>query len=217
MFTGIVEEIGKIKNIRHGSLSSIITVEANTVTKETNLGDSIAVNGVCLTVVKISDNFFDADVMAETLRHSNLRSIQKGDLVNLERAMSANGRFGGHIVAGHVDNIGKISNLKKEDNAVWVTIECSSDLLKYIVYKGSVALDGISLTVADVTENSFSVSVIPHTRQETTLLTKKIGDEINIECDVIGKYVENMLKFKEKDNKPKSNINMGFLSENGFI
>lgn len=217
MFTGIIEEIGKIKNIRHGSLSSIITVEANTVTKGTNLGDSIAVNGVCLTVVKISDNFFDADVMAETLRHSNLRSIQKGDLVNLERAMSANGRFGGHIVAGHVDNIGKISNLKKEDNAVWVTIECSSDLLKYIVYKGSVALDGISLTVADVTENSFSVSVIPHTRQETTLLTKKIGDEINIECDVIGKYVENMLKFKEKDNKPKSNINMGFLSENGFI
>lgn len=217
MFTGIIEEIGKIKNIRHGSLSSIITVEANTVTKGTNLGDSIAVNGVCLTVVKISDNFFDADVMAETLRHSNLRSIQKGDLVNLERAMSANGRFGGHIVAGHVDNIGKISNLKKEDNAVWVTIECSSDLLKYIVYKGSVALDGISLTVADVTENSFSVSVIPHTKQETTLLTKNIGDEINIECDVIGKYVENMLKFKEKDNKPKSNINMGFLSENGFI
>ncbi len=217
MFTGIIEEIGKIKNIRHGSLSSIITVEANTVTKGTNLGDSIAVNGVCLTVVKISDNFFDADVMAETLRHSNLRSIQKGDLVNLERAMSANGRFGGHIVAGHVDNIGKISNLKKEDNAVWVTIECSSDLLKYIVYKGSVALDGISLTVADVTENSFSVSVIPHTKQETTLLTKNIGDEINIECDVIGKYVENMLKFKEKDNKHKSNINMGFLSENGFI
>ena len=217
MFTGIVEEIGKIKNIKHNVSSSIITVDATKVTKGTNLGESIAVNGVCLTVVKISENSFDADVMAETLRHTNLNVIQKGDKVNLERAMSANGRFGGHIVSGHIDDLGKIIKFEKEDNAVWVSIECKKELLKYIVYKGSVALDGISLTVAKVTDNSFSVSVIPHTQEETTLLQKNVGDLINIECDVIGKYVEKMLSFKVDESSKKSNIDMDFLSKNGFM
>ncbi len=219
MFTGIIEEIGKVKNIKHNIASSIITIEAKEVTKGTKLGDSIAVNGVCLTVVKISDNFFDADIMAETLRHSNLKKIQRGDNVNLERAMSANGRFGGHIVAGHVDGLGEITNFQKEDNAVWITIKCSPELLKYIVYKGSVALDGVSLTVASVTEKDFSVSIIPHTKEETTLLQKSIGDNINIECDVIGKYVEKMLFFKENEQEQQktSRLDLDFLSKNGFL
>jgi len=219
VFTGIIEEIGTVKNIKHNTASSIITIEAKEVTKGTKLGDSIAVNGVCLTVVKISNNFFDADIMAETLRHSNLKTIQRGDKVNLERAMSANGRFGGHIVAGHVDDLGTITNFQKEDNAVWVTIESTPPLLKYIVYKGSVTLDGISLTVADITEKDFSVSVIPHTREETTLLQKSIGDKINIECDVIGKYVEKMLFFKESETSQQKpgKIDLNFLSENGFL
>lgn len=217
MFTGIIEEIGKVKNIKHQSASSIITIEAKEVTKGTKLGDSIAVNGVCLTVVKISENLFDADIMAETLRHSNLKTIQKNDCVNLERAISPLGRFGGHIVAGHVDDLGVITNFQKEDNAIWVTIECDPSLLKYIVYKGSVALDGISLTVANVTNKNFSVSVIPHTKQETTLLKKSIGEKINIECDVIGKYVEKILFFNKENQPAESKINMSFLSENGFL
>ncbi len=217
MFTGIIEEVGKVKNIKKGVTSSIITIEANTVTKDTKTGDSIAVNGACLTVVKISDTYFDADIMGETLRRSNLKTLRAGDSVNLERAMSAGGRFGGHIVSGHVDGIGSLINYEKEDNAVWVTIECSPDIMKYIINKGSVALDGISLTVAKVAKNSFSVSVIPHTGVETTLLKKNIGSKINIECDIIGKYVENLLFFKEQPAGADTKINMSFLSENGFI
>ena len=217
MFTGIIEEIGKVKNIKSKTASSIITIEADTVTDNTKLGESIAVNGVCLTVVKISDTYFDADIMGETLRRSNLKDLKPGDSVNLERAVSAGGRFGGHIVSGHVDGVGTLVNYKKEDTAVWVTIESSPDILKYIVSKGSVALDGISLTVARVSENNFSVSIIPHTGAETTLLDKNIGAKINIECDIIGKYVEKLLLFKEQPKSPDTKINMSFLSENGFL
>lgn len=221
MFTGIIEEIGTIKNVKYGAASIILTIAAKKVTQNTNLGDSIAVNGVCLTVTKISGDSFDADIMAETLRHSSMQGIKKGDMVNLERAMSANGRFGGHIVAGHVDGVGKIAELKKEDNAVWVTIEAKPEILKYIVYKGSVALDGISLTVANVDNKSFSVSVIPHTKQETTLLNKDVDSPVNIECDVIGKYVEKMLLLEnedeEQENYQGSNLNEDFLKQNGFL
>jgi len=217
VFTGIIEEIGKVKSIKNGITSSVITIEANSVTKGTKPGDSIAVNGVCLTAVKISDTYFDADVMGETLRRSNLKTIKSGEPVNLERAMSANGRFGGHIVTGHIDDVGVITNYEKEDIAVWVTVECSPDILKYMVNKGSVALDGISLTVASVKKNNFSVSVIPHTGSETTLLSKNTGAKINIECDIIGKYVENLMLFKEQTKTNNTKINMNFLSENGFL
>lgn len=218
MFTGIIEEVGKIKAIKNGSASSVITILANKVVSGTKLGDSIAVNGVCLTVVRITNSEFDADVMAETIRRSSLGKLQKGDFVNLERAMLAGGRFGGHIVAGHIDDTGVVKSLVKEDNAVWVNVECDESLMKYIVFKGSVALDGISLTVAKVFENGFAVSIIPHTKEETTLLFKESGDIINIECDVIGKYVETLLKFSEKNSESKkSKIDMNFLSENGFL
>jgi len=216
MFTGIVEEIGKVENIKRGTASSVITIRADKVLNGTNIGDSIAVNGVCLTVVGVFDNMFRADIMAETLRHSNLNYIKKGGFVNLERAMSLERRFGGHIVTGHIDDMGILAGKTKEDNAVWAEIKSGPDILRYIVYKGSVALDGVSLTVAEVSKGSFSVSLIPHTRQETALLDKEIGSKINVECDIIGKYVEKLLSFNS-NQVSESKIDMTFLQKNGFI
>lgn len=193
--------------------------------KGTKIGDSIAVNGVCLTVTSISGNKFTADVMAETIRRSSLGTLKHGSKVNLERAMAADGRFGGHIVSGHIDGTGVIRSLEREDNAVWVEIETPDKLLKYIVEKGSIAIDGISLTVAKLTDDSFSVSVIPHTGEETTLLAKKPGDIVNLENDIVGKYVERLMNFNTSQKSPfdnktatstKSNITMDFLTENGF-
>ena len=221
MFTGIIEEIGKIEYIAQGIKSAVITVAADKVLEKTKIGDSIAVNGVCLTVTSIGANKFTADVMAETLRRSSLGSLKKGSKVNLERAMAADGRFGGHIVSGHIDGIGVIRSLVKEDNAVWVEIETPSKILKYIVEKGSIAIDGISLTVAKLTDDSFSVSVIPHTGEETTLLSKKTGDNVNLENDIVGKYVERLINFKQDEIKNMTDcsngkITMDFLVENGF-
>jgi len=219
MFTGIVEEIGRIKSIARGSQSAVLAIEASRVLEGTGTGDSIAVNGVCLTVTSISSKEFTADVMAETLRRSSLGVLQRGSRVNLERAMAADGRFGGHIVSGHIDGTGLIASMRKEDNAVWVTVDTPEQLLKYIVEKGSIAIDGISLTVAEVAEGSFSVSLIPHTGAETTLLQKKPGDVVNLENDVIGKYVERLLAFGGKDSgseKVQSNITMDFLAKHGF-
>ena len=159
IFTGIVEETGKIESVANGNKSAIITIIADKVLKGTKIGDSIAVNGVCLTVTSISGNKFTADVMAETIRRSSLGTLKHGSKVNLERAMAADGRFGGHIVSGHIDGTGVIRSLEREDNAVWVEIETPDKLLKYIVEKGSIAIDGISLTVAKLTDDSFSVSV----------------------------------------------------------
>ena len=195
IFTGIVEETGKIESVANGNKSAIITIIADKVLKGTKIGDSIAVNGVCLTVTSISGNKFTADVMAETIRRSSLGTLKHGSKVNLERAMAADGRFGGHIVSGHIDGTGVIRSLEREDNAVWVEIETPDKLLKYIVEKGSIAIDGISLTVAKLTDDSFSVSVIPHTGEETTLLAKKPGDIVNLENDIVGKYVERLLNF----------------------
>ena len=195
IFTGIVEETGKIESVANGNKSAIITIIADKVLKGTKIGDSIAVNGVCLTVTSISGNKFTADVMAETIRRSSLGTLKHGSKVNLERAMAADGRFGGHIVSGHIDGTGVIRSLEREDNAVWVEIETPDKLLKYIVEKGSIAIDGISLTVAKLTDDSFSVSVIPHTGEETTLLAKKPGDIVNLENDIVGKYVERLMNF----------------------
>ncbi|WP_346866945.1 MULTISPECIES: riboflavin synthase [unclassified Clostridium] len=218
MFTGIVEEVGEIRGIKKGEKSSILSIKANKVIEDVKLGHSICTNGVCLTVTNIYGNIFDADVMAETLRRSNLGELKVGSKVNLERALSAKGRFGGHIVSGHIDGVGKIVSLEKEDNAIWVTIEAKENILQYIVEKGSIAIDGISLTVAYVDDKVFKVSIIPHTGKETILLSKTSEDTVNLECDVIGKYVEKLLTFQSgKKIEKKDSINEDFLKENGFL
>lgn len=218
LFTGIVEEVGEIRRIKKGEKSSILSIKANKVIEDVKLGHSICTNGVCLTVTNIYGNIFDADVMAETLRRSNLGELKVGSKVNLERALSAKGRFGGHIVSGHIDGVGKIVFLEKEDNAIWVTIEAKENILQYIVEKGSIAIDGISLTVAYVDDKVFKVSIIPHTGKETILLSKTSEDTVNLECDVIGKYVEKLLTFQSgKKVEKKDSINEDFLKENGFL
>ncbi len=219
LFTGIVEEIGKIKKIDKGTSSCRLSIEADKVLSGSNIGDSIAVNGVCLTVTEMTGNLFMADIMPETLRRSNLGNLSSGSYVNLERAMAANGRFGGHIVSGHIDGTGSIREFKREDNAVWVTVDCDSRLLKYIIEKGSITIDGISLTVAFVDNTCFKVSIIPHTAGETTLLKHHKGDIVNLENDIIGKYVEKLLSFRTDDLQleKQSGIDMNFLAENGFM
>ena len=192
MFTGIVEEIGTVNSIKRGARECVYTFAAEKILSDMNIGDSIAVNGLCLTVTAFGDGWFSADVMNESLRRSNLGDLQKGGKVNLERAMAANGRFGGHIVSGHIDGTGILLSKIRENNAVWITISASEELMHYIVMKGSVALDGVSLTVAKVMKDAFSVSLIPHTGEETTLLSKRAGHKINIECDIVGKYIEKL-------------------------
>lgn len=216
MFTGIIEEVGKIKSISMGSSSAVLTIEAAKVLEHTKLGDSIAVNGVCLTVTNLGSNYFTADVMAETIRRSSLGTLKNGSPVNLERAMAADGRFGGHIVSGHVDSMGTIASIVPEDNAIWYTINADAKTLHYIVEKGSIAIDGISLTVAYVDDVCFKVSIIPHTRQETNLTDKKVSDKVNLECDVIGKYVEKLLTPMEVKEEKQSNITEEFLRKYGF-
>ncbi len=215
MFTGIVEELGKIKSITLSGSSGKLSVQAKKVLEGTKIGDSIAVNGVCLTVVAMTPDSFTADVMAETVRRSSLGSCNIGDLVNLERAMAADGRFGGHMVAGHIDGVGTVTSLEKEETAVWVTIKTPPEILKYIIDKGSIAIDGISLTVAYVDDECFKVSVIPHTGEETTLLTRKVGDVVNLENDLVGKYVEKLL-FHGGGEDEGSALTMDMLKEYGF-
>lgn len=193
MFTGIVEEVGKVSSILKGTHSAVLTISASKVLEGVQLGDSIATNGVCLTVTSFDKQSFSADVMHETLNRSSLGSLHGGSLVNLERAMAADGRFGGHIVSGHIDGTGRIRTLRVDDNAVWYTIEAPANIMRYVVEKGSITIDGISLTVAKVTDDSLSVSVIPHTRAVTNLAMKGVGDVVNLETDIIGKYVERLL------------------------
>ena len=212
MFTGIVEEIGKIKAIRRGTHSIVLEVEATKVLEDTRIGDSIATNGVCLTVTAMGNGSFSADVMPETMLRSNLGQLQTNDLVNLERALALNSRLGGHLVAGHVDGTGRIIGKEQDDNAIWITVAASSEVMRYIIEKGSVAIDGVSLTVAFVDDAVFKVSVIPHTQEETTLTTKRIGDMVNLENDMIAKYVEKLMGRGSKSG----GLSMEFLQENGF-
>ncbi len=235
MFTGIIEEIGTIKRIASGSKSAVLTIEAHDILSDVKVGDSVAVNGVCLTATSVSASLFTADVMAETLRRSSLGSLRAGSRVNLERAMAAGGRFGGHIVSGHIDGTGEILDMTREDNAVWVTVKAPDSILRLIVEKGSIAIDGISLTVAYVDSVLFKVSIIPHTASETTLLSKKRGDVVNLENDIIGKYVEKLMGLsgnnggsvksdsgnlnrgaRDGDSK-KQGFDMNLLIENGFV
>ena len=216
MFTGIVEEMGKIVRVEKGAKSSRLTVSGDKIFSDLKLGDSVATNGVCLTVTSFSKGIFTADVMNETLKRSNLGELRQGSMVNLERAMIANGRFGGHIVSGHIDGTGVITKIEQDDIAVWYTIRADRKIMKYIIEKGSVAIDGISLTIAKVTDNDFSVSLIPHTAKETVLGYKKTGDTVNLENDVVGKYIEHFLSFKEEPETKRSGITKEFLLKAGF-
>lgn len=214
MFTGLIEEVGTVARLEGSARGVSLTVRCKTVLENTRIGDSIATNGVCLTVTGRTGDTFTADVMAESLRRSGLGTLRTGDRVNLERAMPADGRFGGHIVSGHIDGTGTVRELAPEgDNAVWVTVAAAPALLRYIVKKGSIAIDGISLTVAFVDDQCFKVSIIPHTGAETTLLHRKPGDIVNLECDIIAKYIEKLMMPAET---PKSGITMDFLTRNGF-
>ena len=215
MFTGIVEEMGTLRGIRKGTHSTVLQIQAAKVLEDVKLGDSIAVNGVCLTVVGFDSRSFSADVMHETLNRTALSTLKPGSSVNLERAMPANGRFGGHIVAGHVDGTGTITNIQKDDNAVWYTIAASPSVLRYVVEKGSITIDGISLTVAKTDKTSFSVSIIPHTAQVTILGKRKTGDLVNLETDIIGKYVEKLLHPADTPAR-ESGLTRDFLLKHGF-
>ena len=229
MFTGIVEEIGHVVSIQRHAFSQIITISASDILEETKIGDSIAVNGVCLTVTSIGSKQFSADVMHETINKSSLGNLRAGMAVNLERAMPANGRFGGHIVSGHIDGTGTVTDIRKDDNAVWYRISADDGILKYVVEKGSITIDGISLTVASVTDKYFEVSVIPHTREVTILRDKRLSDVVNLETDIIAKYVEKLLcpydvsrtlAHNTGHNQPADNNGSGitkeFLLKNGF-
>jgi len=233
MFTGIIEEVGTVVSVKRGQASSLLTLSGSLVFDDLKLGDSVAVEGVCLTVMSLSKNTFSADVMHETLKRSTLGSLKQNGKVNLERALPADGRFGGHIVSGHIDGTGTISGIKKDDNAIWYTIHASKELLRYIVLKGSIAINGISLTVASLTDLDFGVSIIPFTAQMTTLSTKRVGDAVNLENDIVGKYVERLLNLGagtssqarnqtgnqtsgQSSNQANSVITAEFLAKNGF-
>ena len=199
MFTGIIEEVGHVKSLHRGAKSFTLEVEAERVLEGTLVGDSIATNGVCLTVTSLTGHGFTADVMPETVSRTALGELVSGSPVNLERALSLQTRLGGHIVSGHIDGTGRIADRRQDDTALWLTIECDSKLLRYIIEKGSVTLQGVSLTVARVDARSFAVSLIPHTQAATTLHQAKVGDLVNIENDIIAKYVEKLLG-KAPDN-----------------
>lgn len=218
MFTGIIEEIGTITEIQKGEKSSTVWIQANKILQDTKIGDSICTNCICLTVAQITNNHFKADVMAETYRRTNFIQLKIGSKVNLERALMLHSRLGGHMVSGHIDGTGIIINMEKEDNATLITIDTIPSIHKYIVEKGSIAIDGISLTIVKTTDIGFVVSIIPQTGKETTLLTKKVGNHVNLETDLIGKYVERLLAYQHpiKENS-ENNISEEFLRINGFM
>ena len=216
MFTGIVEEIGEVISVKSGVKSSVLEIRGNFVFEDLKAGDSVAVNGVCLTAASLKKNAFTADVMSETLKRSSLKNIKPGALVNLERAMAASGRFGGHMVFGHIDGTGEIVNITREDNAVWFTVKTSEKIMSFIIEKGSIAVDGISLTVAKLEDKQFSVSIIPHTVKSTVLFTKGIGSQVNLENDMAGKYIEKFLQNKMNNDHSKSGVTVSMLEKAGF-
>lgn len=214
MFTGIIEEVGIIKDIKRNSSSLSLTISANKVLEDIKLGDSICTNGVCLTVTDFSENFFTVDAIESTIRKTNLYNLNISSKVNLERALSFKDRVGGHIVQGHVDSIGKIINIRKEDMSRVYSIEAEENLLDKLVKQGSITISGVSLTISDLTKNYFEVSIIPHTLKETVINDLKLGDIVNLETDIVGKYI---YKFLNKNNKTeKDSISLNFLIENGF-
>ena len=215
VFTGIIEEVGVINRLSLSGNSGRIDVKASKVLEGTKIGDSIAVNGVCLTVTNLKPSGFIADVMPETIARSSLNILTTGSLVNLERAMPVDGRFGGHIVSGHIDGTGIIEEIYRDENAVRISIRTANDIMQLIVEKGSITIDGISLTVASVDGDSFSVSVIPHTLAETSLIKKEIGNPVNLETDIIGKYVQKLLKSSSSEVE-SNELTIEYLKEMGF-
>jgi len=213
MFTGIIEEIGKVKAIERGANSIRLTIAVKKILDDIHIGDSICTNGVCLTVTTFDNDSYTADVMPETMSRTNFKDLRINDLVNCERAMPANGRFGGHIVSGHIDGIGFISKMTRDDKAIRVKIETRPEILRYIVEKGSITIDGISLTVTDVSSYDFGVSIIQHTQDETTLTKKKIGDTVNLENDIVGKYIE---KFVGNITTRNDERLLNLLKDNNF-
>lgn len=215
MFTGIVEEIGTIKEFKKGTSDALIVVECKNVLEDTKIGDSIAIQGVCQTVTAITPNSFSAQISSETLAVTNLKGLKNGDSVNLERALTLSQRLGGHLVSGHVDGLCKVKRIAKQSDFYTIEFEIEKDLTKYVVKKGSVTINGISLTVADIDLQIFKIAIIPHTYENTTLKNLKSGDFVNIETDILAKYVEKNLSTNNNINK--SNINEDFLKENGFF
>ncbi|API94162.1 riboflavin synthase [Virgibacillus pantothenticus] len=214
MFTGIIEEQGQVASMKHISDQAIVLrVKASTVLNDVQMGDSIAINGICLTVTSFDEHSFTVDVMPETVNATSLRSLRAGSSVNLERAMAANERFGGHIVSGHVDGIGEIIRKQREQNAIYYDIEIPASLARYVITKGSVAIDGVSLTVFQVKQNFFTISLIPYTASITILGEKEVGDVVNIECDMLIKHVEHLLTFASK----KEILDEAYLRANGFM
>jgi riboflavin synthase len=217
MFTGIIEEVGTLQEFNLGNGFGLMEIKCSSVLEETKIGDSIATNGVCLTVKEMSSHSFKAEVMGETLAKSNLGNLKVGDKLNLERALRLSDRLGGHIVSGHIDGVGRIISIKEEKDGTWFSISAPKEVLKYIIYKGSIGIDGISLTVAYVDEEVFKVSVIPHTLDNTILPEKKINSIVNLECDLVGKYIEKLFGGKNADQKTeKEDITLDFLKNNGF-
>ncbi|HAK73569.1 MAG TPA: riboflavin synthase [Sporomusaceae bacterium] len=217
MFTGLVEELGKVKNMVRTSRSVRLTINASKVVSDVKIGDSIAVNGTCLTVVAHGDDWFTADVMPETVDRTVLSRLKTGDKVNLERTLRVGDRFGGHIVSGHIDGVGTISGKNTNDIAVIVRITAEPQVMRYIVEKGSIAIDGTSLTVVEFGNDWFTVSLIPHTAGLTTVGLKSVGEVVNLEADVIGKYVERLMGFSGKQPEGKENMNAEFLRSHGFM
>lgn len=216
MFTGIIEEKGTIKQIQPVSEQSIqMIIKAEKILEDVNLGDSISVNGICLTVTQFTANEFQVDVMPETVKSTSLHGLTSGAHVNLERAMAANGRFGGHFVSGHVDGVGTIKRKQKQENAVYYDIEIPEEFARFVLLKGSITVDGTSLTVFNSKDNTFTISLIPHTVSETVLGEKGQGDIVNIECDMLAKYVQNMLE--QQFSSQKEDISKDFLRNNGFL
>ncbi len=215
MFTGIIEEVGEIKTINQGKESLEIDVAASVVTQDLNLGDSISVNGVCLTATSFTETSFTMDVMPETFHHTALKDLKAGSKVNLERAMAANGRFGGHFVSGHVDGMGKIIKRETRENAEYFHIEVPADLSQYMMLKGSVAIDGTSLTIFGLEDDVLTISLIPHTQDATILTTKQEGDVVNIECDQLLKYVHQLIQ--PVGNNRDKGISLEQLRQAGFL
>lgn len=213
MFTGLIEEIGEVKAVREGARSIKLGIKASKIMKSITLGDSVCVNGVCLTITSIENGEFD--VMPETKKVTSLKNLKIGSRVNLERAMALGDRFGGHIVTGHVDGVGVIHKIRRDDIAVEFIVKVDAELASELIYKGSVAVDGVSLTCGEVGEDYFKFYLIPHTQEKTTLTEKKEGELLNIECDIIGKYVQNFMNIQSIGKK--SVITENFLKQNGFM
>lgn len=217
MFTGIIEELGTVQKINAQGNTLVLTIEGKKILEDINLGDSVSINGVCLTVTDLKNQFILFDVMPETFKSTSLAGLKQGSLVNLERAMSSKGRFGGHFVTGHVDATGHIVKKDPRENAIYIDIAFPKEYSHLVLYKGSIAIDGTSLTIFGLNDQTVTVSIIPHTAKESVVGLKKVGEIVNLEFDMIGKYLYSFLNRDNHINQPKNSITTDFLKDNGFM